>query len=404
MKRATLYKIVLSLTGALCLSLNTSAQEKPANQVLKFSFEADVQKWQAVGTALSAATIAHTTDPANIHTGKGTLQYDYKISPDEKSGAIVPLRITALAKMKMLRLWVKPDHNTSIVIVLQERGGGRYATFGYVKGGQWNEVALAQEDFILSTGVDDPKDPDGKLDLEQVESLAIADYSQWLIYGAMSIEKLEKLKKTQPEKVFEQTYASFLLQKKIYPYRQGQHTLYIDDIEALTDAMPELTPKKGSDTILDSFERPQPSWIPLGSVKALGIESSKPLIGKSLKIEYQVTPDMFGAVTKNLTGSFFTKDDKIGLTVASVKPIRLLIQVEDKNGGRYNTTFNLTGDMEARELTIAWKELTIAPDSKTKLSLDPTKIVRVFFMDITGALDMVTQENTLWINSLRAIH
>lgn len=381
MKRATLYKIVLSLTGALCLSINISAQEKPANQVLKFSFEADVQKWQAVGNALSTATLKHTTEPANVHSGAGALQYSYPIKEGEKSGAFVTLRIAFLTKMKTLRLWVKPDHNTIIAVLLQERDGGRYSGFAYVKADKWNETAFAPEDFILDTGLDAPKDPNGKMDLEKIDSLAITDYSQWLAGGGKGA-----------------------LQEKLFPYRHGEHTLYVDDIEALTDVMPELTPKKGSDTILDSFERPQPSWIPLGSVKALGIESNKPLIGKSLKIEYQVTPDMFGAVTKNLTGSFFTKDDKIGLTVASVKPIRLLIQVEDKNGGRYNTTFNLTGDMEARELTIAWKELTIAPDSKTKLSLDPTKIVRVFFMDITGALDMVTQENTLWINSLRAIH
>jgi len=253
--------------------------------------------------------------------------------------------------------------------------------FAYVNADKWNEMRFAVEDFILSTNPGDPKDPDGKLDIEQVDSIAVTDYSQWLAGGGKGE-----------------------LQEKLFPYRRGDHVMYLDDVEALTDVQPELTPKKGEDTVVDSLERPQPSWVPLGSVKMLSIEESKPLKGKSLKIEYKVTPDMFGAVTKNLTRPLFTQNDKIGFSVASLKPIRLLVQVEDRQGGRYNTTLNLLGDSDPREVIIAWKELSIAPDSKTKVSLDPAKIVRLFFMDITGAIDTVTQENTLWINSLRSVH
>lgn len=380
MKRATLTYFALSACLALRLSTGATAQEKPANQLLKFSFEMDVQRWQAVGTALSAATLKHTTDAGNVHTGKGALQYSYPIKEGERSGAFVGVKLGALANMKTLKICVKPDHNTVLAALLQEREGGRYIGFAYIKADAWNEVAFAPEDFILDTSPDAPKAPKGKLNLAQADSIAIADYSQWLAGVGKGA-----------------------YQEKLFPYRHGDHTLYIDDVEALTDALPELNPKKGNDTILDSFERPQPSWIPLGSVKTLSIENGKPLSGKSLKIEYQVTPEMFGAASKNLTGSFFTKDDKIGLTVASVKPIRLMLQVEDSVGGRYNIKFNLTGDKEPRELVAAWKEFDIAPDSKTKVSIDPSKIVRVFFMDITGALDTVTQENTLWINNLRSI-
>lgn len=348
----------------------------PADVLLKFSFEEGVQRWEGVGTN---ANVNYVTEPANVHGGKGALKFGYRIQGKETAGAAVILRTAALEKMKSMRLWVKPDHNTTMVVVLQEKTGGRYLAFFYVYADVWQEIALAPEDFLLSQSEGDPKDPNGKLDLDQVETLGVGDWSQWLT--RQEGEQIDKL----------------------FPIRRGDHTMYVDDIVVSSESLPANTRQQEKETFIDTLSRPQPFWTPMGIV-SLHLFEGKPLTGKCLKMDYQHTPDTFIAVGRTFSHSAFRKEGKIAFSVAALKPTRLVVQLEEKGGGKYLVFLNLPGENEIREITLGMEEFQAASDSKDKNNhLDPEEIQRVYFMDITGIQDKVTEENSLYINNLRAI-
>lgn len=350
--------------------------ETPAEVLFKFSFENDVQRWQGVGTK---AVVEHTTEEANVHGGKGALKFGYRIQAKEISGAIVPLRDKALAKMKSLRFWLKPDHATVLAVIFEERNGGRYIAFLSLLADKWQEILLAPEDFLLSQNDGDPKDPNGKLDLEEVGSIGLADYSQWLT-------------RQEGEQV-----------EKLFPYRRGEHVMYLDDMVASTAPLPETTQKQDNALIFDTFVRPQPFWTPMGKV-ALSIADGKPLMGKSLKLDYQHSPDSYVVVGRTFSKSPFPKMSRFAFNIASEKPMRLVVQLEEKRGGKYYVTLNMVGDRETREFVLNFNEFQPSPDSRdTNKQLDLDQIQRIYFLDITGIQDKVTQPNSLWLNNLRVL-
>jgi hypothetical protein len=233
--------------------------------------------------------------------------------------------------------------------------------------------------LILSVGEGDPKDPNGKLDVEQVESIAIADFTQWLVgQGGAQIEQL-------------------------FPVAKGSHNLYLDDLVVTSDPLPDTREKKDKETLLDTFARPQLFWMPMGKV-ALSLHEGKPLTGKSLKMEYQYSPTEFLAVGRNLPSSPFVKMGSIAFTATSQKPTRMIVQLEEKKGAKYYASLNIPGDMDTREYALNFKEFQPAVDSKQpKKPIEPEQISVIFFMDVTGVQDKVTQANILWLNNLRAI-
>lgn len=272
--------IIFSLLPLLGQAQATKEEPKPVgnppNVVLKFSFEESVQRWEKVGGGI----IAHDTEAANVHAGKGALKFGYRIQGKETAGAVVVLRTAALEKMKSMRFWVKPDHNTTMVVVLQEKTGGRYIAFFHVYGEAWQEIALAPEDFLLSQSEGDAKDLNSKLDLDQVESLGVGDWSQWLT--RQEGEQIDKL----------------------FPIRRGEHAMYLDDLAVYTDALPENTRQQDKETFIDTFSRPQPFWTPMG-VLSLHLFEGKPLTGKCLKLDFKHAPDTFIAVGRTFSRSAF---------------------------------------------------------------------------------------------------
>ncbi len=100
----------------------------------------------------------------------------------------------------------------------------------------------------------------------------------------------------------------------------------------------------------------------------------------------------------------FRKEGKIAFSVAALKPTRLVVQLEEKGGGKYLALLNVPGENEIRDIVLGFAEFQAASDSRDANNrLDPEQILRVYFMDITGIQDKVTEETSLFINNIRAI-
>ena len=80
--------------------------------------------------------------------------------------------------MKRIRFWAKSDHDTSIAVLLAEtKPGSDYTAWFWAPVGQWQLIEFTPADFAVGDGPKDPVDPDGKLDLDQVEGVGLIDLS-----------------------------------------------------------------------------------------------------------------------------------------------------------------------------------------------------------------------------------
>ncbi len=362
------------LGGALAVtSLSAVAQTSPA--IIKQSFEESDGGWMSVGMG---GTVSVTHDAANVKSGKAALQFDYSIKKGDVSALLYPTLDGVLAKAKSMRFWVKADTGAVLAAALQEADGGRYIAMFTVPAGKWQQVELATSDFLLSEDANDPPDPDGKLDLDKVENIALTDVGQILAQA----ENADL--------------------KRIFNLKRGAHTLYVDDFTVTEEALPALLSSEFG-TVLDSFMRPQVGWFAIGDMKVAST-SGAPLSGRGIQLDYHQSFGKFVGVIRKIPRTALVGKNTLSLDIASTRPAKLLIQVEEKTGGKYNVMVDVAGGKALKTLTIPFADLKAADDSKDnndKLDLD--QVNQVLVLDVNALLNMTDGDNTLWIGSVRAI-
>src|SRR5580658_10563226 len=181
--------------------LVASAQQTPEVLVHQ-DFETDPTVWSAVGLG-SSVSITHL--PGQAHSGNSALAFSYQLKRGQIAAAVTPAS-PKLAKMQRLRFWVKTDHDTPGAVLLSETkpGGGNYTAWFWAPANTWQQIEMSPADFVLSDGPQDPKDADGKLDLDQLQGVGILDLG--LFFPAVP---------------------------SAAPANAGAHTMFIDDFEAL---------------------------------------------------------------------------------------------------------------------------------------------------------------------------
>ena len=194
--------------------------------LLQQDFEDQLSGWSTMGPGASLHLV---NGPGQTHAGHGALEFTYELKPRQIAAAVLPAT-AQLARMQRLRFWLKIDHASPVAVLLSERkpGGGNYTAWVWAQPNVWQQVELTPADFILADGPNDPKDPDGQLDLDQLQGIGIFDL------GAL-----------------------FPPLNAPGPGSGAAHTLWIDDFEAL--AGPPAPP---AGLRVDSFDRGMLAWIP----------------------------------------------------------------------------------------------------------------------------------------------
>jgi hypothetical protein len=362
--------------AALALSpAGLSAQEPKATPpLIQETFEQNAGGWQGIGPN---ATVSVTRDPAHVKEGKGALQYDYKIAKGEFNLLLLPTPNNELAKMKSLRFWIKTDHIAAMVVTLQERGGGRYNAAFTSPAQQWQHVELTPADFVLAKGNEDPKDPNNQLDLDQVEAVALADIGQFFA----QVDELARL----------------------FGVPTGSHRLQMDDFQIGAEALANASETVDGVWILDTFTRPQLGWLAIGSI-ALSKANGKPLDGPALQLDYRQAPGKIPVLFRPIPPGRLKGMNTLAFHAASAKPMTLIVQVEDPSGGKHQTTVELPGNSEKKEFRLNFAIFTPTPDNKSnKPAPDLDAVHQLLFLDAAGFTGAVDQDNTIWINGIKAI-
>lgn len=359
--------LVLGVVGAV-------AQDAPA-PLLSHSFEETDGGWQS---PVGSGVISLTHDASSVKSGKGALQFAYSLKKGDFSLMMLSTPDTQWSKAKSVRFWVKADHSTPLAVVLQEQDAGRYTAIFSVPKDTWQQIELSTDDFILDRGKDAPKDPDGKLDLDEVKAISIADMAQIFVQGEPAVATLLGI-------------------------TEGPRKFYLDDFTLNTTALPAAATAKNGEGTIDNFVRPQIGWIALGEV-TVGRAAGKPLDGAGLQAKYHQSPSRVCGFLRYLPPDALTGATKLTLSAASLKPAKIVVQLEESTGGKYNTTIELPGNSGRADLAINisdFKEAMDSHDDNGKLDLN--KVNQILFMDATGLLDQTDADNTFWLNNVKAV-
>jgi hypothetical protein len=313
------------------------------------------QTWVAMGAGGSVSTAAD-----------GALEFKYEQGTKQFAAAVLPSG-DSLAAMKSLRFRAKTDHDTTVGVLLSERkpGGGNYVALFWSPANQWQQIELTPRDFDLSDSPTDPVDADGKLDLDQVEGIAVFDLAHFL-EGAMDREKVVVTKST------------------------GAHTILIDNFEVRTSA-----PARAENTI-DAFDRGFLQWMTPGGMTLKFVSETGPLGEPSLKATYQDSSGPYAVLVRRVSGLDLSKAKRLSFDIASENEATILVALEMKQGARYNLTIYPPAGRKVFHVDLSLgdfeRESGTGPEK-----FHPSSWKSIAMIDVSGA----NSANTFWLGNVR---
>ncbi len=357
------------LAAGACLA---SAQTEP---LLSQTFKENDGGWVAFG-GTAKTSVSH--EPEITQPTAGALKFDYTIAKGDLNGLYLTTAIGSWAKARNFKLRVHADSATIIVLALQEQDGGRYVATANVPKGLWQTIELSTSDFILATDKDDPKDPDGKLDMDKVTGVGVLDMSQF--FASVDNPVLAGL----------------------FDVKLGSHQLYIDSFTVGSESIPATFTSLGDDVQIDTLNHPQLSWLGLGGVKMVRT-TEKPLTGASLRVDYHQTPGKPTILSHPVPSWVLTGSKVLSFDVATLKPAKIVIQLEQTDGGKYNAIVDLAGGALPTKVKLAFTEFKRSDDSKDDATAPHIALIKsILIMDASGMFESANADNTLWVNHLMA--
>jgi hypothetical protein len=348
----------MRLLIVLFAALLASAQQLP-EVLLHQDFETDSTVWSAVGLG-SSVSITH--QPGQAHSGNSALAFTYQLKRGQLAAAVMPAlpALAQIARMQHLRFWVKTDHDTPAAVLLSETkpGGGNYTAWFWAPANTWQQIDLSPADFVLSDGPQDPKDSDGKLDLDQLQAVGILDLGSFLAPPAPA----------------------------------ASHTMWIDDFEALGGPAPTET----SSMRIDNFDRGFVPWITSGVMNLKLAAPDNPLHEPALDASYDETDAPLPVLLRRIGNHDLSKAVRLDFDVASDEDVTLLVALEvNRPGAAQGPRFTLPiyppGKREAFHVSVKLE------DFEGQGVLDPSQLKTLVVTDPAGAGDGAGIHNRIWI-------
>ena len=319
---------------------------------------------------------------ATLHkTGPG-VSLEYKIAPGQLGMAVLTNQEGKLAGMTHLQFRLRTDVSTVVAVMLSEKkpGGGDYSVAFWSPKDQWQDIDLTPTDFSLNDGPKDPKDPDGRLDLDQVQNVMVTDLGQ--MFSQADESKLP-----------------FTVTKLM-----GDHQLDLQNVHIV--AQPGGSQERG--VVIDDFHRSFLAWFTPGGAELSVSKSENPLKKRALEFRYKQDPSRLSVILHGLGQTDLRGAKALSFDVASTLDAHLLIALEEqkidgKQGPRYNLDFTVSAG-QTGHMNMPFAEFTLADDSPADPSghLDLAKVRTISLVDLSGMLNGSDEKNTLWLADMRA--
>jgi hypothetical protein len=346
--------------------------QQDSNALLFQTFAKDVSGWTATG---DGAEVHTTSDAARARPGHSSLEFSYDLAPRNFSGAVLGAP-ESFAHMQSLRFWARSDHNTAVGVLLTEKkpGGGNYAAWFSAPANTWQSIELTPADFTVTDGPNDPVDADGKLDLDQVEGIAVFDLAQF----------------------FSQWAATARISLRIAA-ASGRHSLLLDSFELSGSAAPRPAAPPGIVPI-DLPGRDFLQWVTPGGMDLKPGAAGGPLGRGALQATYPQTDGRLEVLVRRVANPQLAQAKRLVFDVASERECTLIVAIEmTQPGGGQGPRFTMPvyppGGREVFHVDLKLE------DFQGTGHFDPARWRTLAILDTSGGAG---EMNTLWIGNVQA--
>ena len=286
----------------------------------------------------------------------------------------------ALATMRRMRFRIKTDHDTAVAVLLSEKKpGGDYTALFWAPAGAWQTIELTPADFSLNNGPNDPVDADGKLDLDQVQGVAILDLAHFL--GSMPENSAFPVIVSRPS---------------------GTHTLTLAGFEVLDTSAPPRAANKDQIPI-DSFDRGFLEWMTLGGMKLKLSPRDNPLHAPALEAEYEQIEGQYSVLIRRLSSVNLSAAKRLVFDIASDRDVTLALSLD--SGARYTLTIFPPSGRKVFHVNLDLASFERDQNSPVgaPARVDPSRLKSLTITDINAAAGGDVGTNTIWIGNLAAL-
>jgi hypothetical protein len=354
----------------VCFAAVSAFAQRESNALLFQTFEKDVSGWTAMG---DGAEVRTTRDAARVRAGHAALEFSYEIAPQRFAGAVLGAP-ESIGRMRGLRFWARSDHNTALGVLLSEKkpGGGNYAAWFWAPANTWQAIELAPADFTVTDGPNDPVDPDGKLDLDQVDGIAVFDLAQY----------------------FSQWTSNAKLPLRVAA-QSGRHSLLLDSFEISSEA-PRRAAEAAGTVALDPPGRDFLQWVTPGGMDLKVGGADGPLGPGALQASYRPADGGIEILVRRVANAPLALAKRLVFDIASEREATLLLVLEmtqpgGGTGPRFTMPIYPPGGREVFHVDVNLEDFSGVG------RFDPARWRTIALLDMSGADG---GPNTLWIGSL----
>jgi hypothetical protein len=257
----------------------------------------------------------------------------------------------------------------------KQPGGGNYVAWFWAPANAWQKIELTPADFSATDGPNDPVDPDGKLDLDQVNGIGLFDLAQYFSQLASN--------PTPPLSVAAQS---------------GRHTLLLDSFEVSADAPARAAADAGT-VPLDPPGRGFVQWVTPGEMDIKVSGAGGPLGAGALQAVYPPAAGRIEILVRRVANAQLANARRLVFDIASEREAALMVVVEmTQPGGGTGPRFTMPvyppGDREVFHVDLKLQDF----DGAGKF--DPARWRTIAILETPGA---DSGPNTLWIGNMAVV-
>lgn len=309
------------------------------------TFERDLSGWRVLTPSY---TLRRTSNSHDVREGAGALEMSYVFV--EGQFPLVFREVGSLEGAEGISAWFKASRDALVVLLISEKEDGeRFTLPVYLPAQTWTRVVANLDDFQLA---DDSPIKNRKLDLDNVAAVGFLDVLPAFVQG----ETMEYL----------------------FGPRTGTNVLWLDEFQIL-DRKP-AGGKMAGEGLVDAFNRPFSSWLPLLGVTLTPSESG------GMRVYYKREPNRLYAMLRSVSPGTLAGGKELTLKVKAPQEVRLAFGVEETDGEKWQAIVQLPGGNEVAEVSVRFSEMQKTEDSgSADGAVSPEKIKLITLVDLTEA-------------------
>ncbi len=360
------------LIAALAWVALAFALPSPAQAAPQAVFKPEPGAWSVLGAGAQAGP---TRDAGWTRSQEPALDYRYQAGKGQVSVLVLPIERAALARAGGLSFAAKASHMTNLTVSLEEQSGRRWTASALLNADQWRNVQISFEDFVLAIEGGASAVNNGRLDAERIQRLTIVDTGAMLASASGDVMRL-------------------------FGIEAGSRRLVLDEL--MFTGMPTRDATQAGARALDGFDRPTLPWSAFGANRAEP-STAPPLTQAGLVVDYRKQTGLVTSLLRQMPSGALAGADGVELSLASRVKTSLVLKLEQSDGDKFETGFDLPGDSALHTLRLKLADFKRSDDSRSRSAkVDAAKVSTLMILDI-GGLFASKGENRLWLQRVSAI-